>query len=75
MKNKCGHPDGKFHNCAYVDAVNACIPEAERLAWLEVGKERQYFPIAFVRWMNYLTQKYAGRKILRRNDLPDGHYT
>jgi hypothetical protein len=75
VKAKCGHTDGKRHDCKYVEAVNACITEAERLARAEVGKEIQYYPTAFIRWMNFLTQKYAGRKILRKSDLPDGHYT
>ena len=30
--SKCLHEDGKGHDCAYVDAINKYIPEAEKIA-------------------------------------------
>ena len=33
----CRHSDGEYHSCAYVDARNRLIPEAERAVYAETA--------------------------------------
>ena len=66
----CGHWDGAYHNCEYVEARNRLIPVAEALATREVPLMDDRWGPAFLRAMDRLW--IQGRGVFVDSDAKRG---